>query len=78
MRKTKRHRTALNFIDRYGIDAFKEMLDMIGKGVSGQDIANRLQVSRERVRQWKNTFGESVFFYRVHPEISHILKGERK
>jgi hypothetical protein len=32
-------------------------------------------VSRERVRQWKNTFGTVVTLYQVHPEVLSVLEG---
>ena len=30
-------------------------------------------MSRERVRQWKNTFGQVVTLYQVHPEVQRVL-----
>jgi biotin operon repressor len=59
-----RARVAKNFIKSYGKGRFHLFLSDLEKGVSGAAIARDLGVSRERVRQWKNSFGieESVFY----------------
>ncbi|MEQ1564012.1 MAG: hypothetical protein ABMA64_00115 [Myxococcota bacterium] len=69
-----RERVAHNFIERYGRDRFKELLDLLAEGASGQVIAEAFEVSRERVRQWKNTFGTVVTLYQVHPEVAALLE----
>ena len=33
--------------------------------------------SRERVRQWKNTFGTVITMYQVHPEVERLLAERR-
>ncbi len=68
-----RVRVARNFIDRYGVPRFHELLASLAQGDSGQDIAERFEVSRERVRQWKNTFGEVVTLYQVHADVRRLL-----
>ena len=65
----RRQRIARNFIRSYGKKRFKRLLESLGSGESGQIIANNFQVSRERVRQWKNIFGQIVTYYRVYPDI---------
>ena len=40
-----------------------------------EEVGARFEVSRERVRQWRNTFGETVTFYRLHPETVSLLNG---
>lgn len=72
-----RQRVARNFIKRYGRLHFRRLLDALANGESGQAIANDFDVSRERVRQWKNTFGEVITYYRVYPEIDQILHERR-
>ena len=57
---------------------FRRLLEGLARGESGQTIANDFGVSRERVRQWKNTFGEVITHYRVYPEVDHILNDERR
>ena len=69
-----RERVALNFVERYGEARFHELLDSLANGESGQRIAQSFDVSRERVRQWKNTFGTVVTLYQVHPEVLSLLK----
>jgi uncharacterized protein (DUF433 family) len=72
-----RQRVARNFIKRYGRTALRRLLESLADGESGQKIANEFSVSRERVRQWKNTFGEVITYYRVYPEIDQILHERR-
>ena len=71
-----RERIAKNFVRRYGQDAFRRLLDALSDGRSGQEIADEFQVSRERVRQWKNTFGTILTLYQVHPEVQRVLEAE--
>ena len=72
-----RERVARNFIKSYGRVNFRKLLEALAAGESGQTIANEFGVSRERVRQWKNTFGEVITHYRVYPEIDRILRERR-
>lgn len=69
----KRQKVARNFIKSYGRSKFRELLSSLADGKSGQAIADEFGVSRERVRQWKNTFGDMVTIYQLHPEIEKIL-----
>ena len=68
-----KERTAKNFIKKYGSTSFDRLIARLGKGESGQSIADEFNVSRERVRQWKNAFGQVFVTYRLHPEIAAIL-----
>lgn len=69
-----RERVARNFIKTYGRSQFRRLLTALSNGESGQAIADEFNVSRERVRQWKNKFGQIITTYRLHPEIDRILK----
>lgn len=69
-----RERVARNFVERYGADRFRRLLAALSEGTSGQAIADEFQVSRERVRQWKNTFGTVLTLYQVHPEVQRVLE----
>jgi DNA-directed RNA polymerase sigma subunit (sigma70/sigma32) len=74
MASTKsRERVARNFVKRYGADRLRRLLDALGHGESGQAIADEFDVSRERVRQWKNTFGQVLTLYQVHAEVQSVL-----
>lgn len=73
MAGTRRTRIARNFVARYGREQLTQLLAALGNGESGQQIAKTFGVSRERVRQWKNTFGTVVTVYQVHPEIQALL-----
>ncbi|MCA8912948.1 MAG: helix-turn-helix domain-containing protein [Planctomycetes bacterium] len=63
---------AKNFINQYGKGKFKRFLRLLKDGTSGEQIAEEYGVSRERVRQWKNAFGNVVQSYDVDPEIQKI------
>ena len=65
---------AQNFIKRYGSDSFLRLIHLFGEGTSGEIIAKEFQVSRERIRQWRNIFGYNVSFYQVHPEVKHLMQ----
>ena len=71
--RASRVRIAKNFVERYGAEGLARFLEALGDGQSGQAIADEFQVSRERVRQWKNAFGQSVTLYQVFPEIRSVL-----
>lgn len=71
--ETPRVRVARNFIRRFGAPGLRRLLDRLAEGASGQDIADEFQVSRERVRQWKTTFGTVLTIYQVHHEVSAAL-----
>lgn len=72
--QSRRLRVVHNFVQRYGRGRLAELLDAIATGQSGQAIAESFSVSRERVRQWKNTFGTVVTLYQVHPEVRAALE----
>ena len=71
---SSRERVARNFIKRYGAHRFRELIQALEAGESGQAIAEKFEVSRERVRQWKNTFGSVLTLYQVHPDVMRVLK----
>ena len=71
-----RERVAQNFVNRYGIDGLNALLSALEAGDSGQAIAERFEVSRERVRQWKNAFGTVITMYQVHPSIRRLAEGK--
>lgn len=70
---TNRDRIARNFVKRYGQDRFDRLIELLRSGESGQAIADEFSVSRERVRQWKNTFGTVLTLYQVHPDVEALL-----
>jgi len=72
-----RERVARNFIKTYGRRRFRRLLEALAANESGQTIANEFGVSRERVRQWKNTFGTVITLYQLHPEVERILTEQR-
>lgn len=71
-----RERVAQNFVNRYGLDGLNSLLRALEAGDSGQVIAERFEVSRERVRQWKNAFGTVITMYQVHPTIRRLAENK--
>jgi len=69
MTLSPRARMARNFVRLRGRAHFRMMIDMFERQESGQAIGDALGVSRERVRQWRDAFGERITLYRVHPEV---------
>jgi hypothetical protein len=73
MSSGSRERIARNFVDRYGPEAFHRLMGALSDGESGEVLAQEFGVSRERVRQWKQTFGTVVTLYQVHPDVQRVL-----
>ena len=69
-----RERVARNFIKSYGRTRFRRLIHALEAGESGPAIADAFGVSRERVRQWKNTFGQVITLYQLHPEVDRIFR----
>ena len=72
-----RERVARNFIRTYGRAKFRRLLEALANAESGQAVADEFGVSRERVRQWKNTFGTVITMYQVHPEVERLRRERR-
>lgn len=71
---THKERVARNFIQNRGRVAFRKMMEMFESQESGQEIAKVLGVTRERVRQWRNTFGQTYTIYQPFPEVLAVAK----
>lgn len=71
------NRIARNFVRNHGKAKLRMLISMLERQESGQVIGDALGVSRERVRQWKNTFGNTVKIYTVHPEIKVLVSQRR-
>ena len=69
-----RKRVARNFVRSYGRQQLRRLVVLLSRNESGQVIADEFNVSRERVRQWKNTFGVSSYHYRIYPEVGDIIR----
>lgn len=73
MSRSSVERVTKNFLERFGPAELRWLLNALARGDSGQEIATRFDVSRERVRQWKNTFGQVVTLYQIHPEVQQMV-----
>lgn len=69
---THREKVARNFIQSRGMETFHRLLFLFEKQESGQVIAKEIGVSRERIRQWRDTFGSTIRVYEVHPIVLHL------
>ena len=71
----KNEKVAKNFIKSYGKPQFRAFLSMLQNGtVSGQQMADDLSVTRERVRQWKLAFGRQERFYTPKDLVVDVLE----
>ena len=59
-----------NFIEKYGADTLLAMQAGIEAGENNQDWADRLGVSRERVRQWRALFFSERLIVTLRPGLS--------
>lgn len=71
---TTREKMARNFIRSRGVDEFNVLLGMLRTEASGEAIAKRYGVSRERVRQWRDAFGMTISQYYIHPDVASVAK----
>jgi len=69
-----RTRQIRNFVRARGVAAFRAMVLAFEEGQSGQTIADRLGVSRERVRQWRDMFGQTITLYQPYEEVERMLR----
>jgi hypothetical protein len=63
---------ARNFIKARGRTMFRLLLTLLERQESGQEIGKAIGVSRERVRQWKDAFGQTVCHYSIHPDVRRL------
>ena len=74
---THREKVARNFIETRGMETFRRLLFLFEKQESGEVIAKEFGVSRERIRQWRDTFGSTIYVYEVHPIVVLHLNEKR-
>lgn len=75
MKPASSTRVARNFIRNRGKKSFRSLLLALENQQSGQVIADQFGVSRERVRQWRNQFGQTISMYRVHADVDALRQG---
>lgn len=76
--KKRRDRMVRFFVKRRGRAALNRFLDLCSENKSGQQIADEFGVTRQRVQQWRDAFGQTVHAYSIHSDILAMLgeKGE--
>lgn len=62
---------ANNFIENYGKQAFSDLLKSFTEGISNATIARKLDVTRQRVHQWKRAFTKKSTL--IKPKIAELL-----
>ena len=67
-------RTLRNILRNHGRANLRRLISGLEAGDSGQEIADDIGVTRERVRQWKNALGTEVRFYQPAPEVRELLR----
>jgi hypothetical protein len=67
-------KAARNFIRNRGRANLRILLELLQQNRSGQEIAKVLGVSRERVRQWRNLFGQTITLFQPYPEVLKSLR----
>lgn len=66
------NRILQNFLAKYGQKSLNALLMDFERGVSGQVTADRMGVSRERVRQWRDAMGVTVTMYQPNPDVAKV------
>lgn len=74
---TSSARVLRNFVKNYGRQKLASLIRMLEEQKSGQQIAKHMGVSRERIRQWKNVFGDTVKVYIVRQEVKNCYNSRR-
>jgi len=69
----KRKRVLANIVDKHGRAGLRRLVLGLQQGESGQVIGDALGVSRERVRQWKDTLGTEIRTYLLSAELAGAL-----
>ena len=78
LKQSSRVRVANNFIRDYGKFAFQNLLTGLQNKVSGQKLAAEYGVTRERIRQWKDTFGETEHVFYPYEGVIAVLEGTQE
>ena len=67
-------RLARTLIKNYGLDRFMRILELLGKGISGELIAQEFEVTRQRVHQWRQLLGKTTKLYAVDAGVLDLVK----
>lgn len=63
-----------NIVQKYSRLGLDDLIHDFETGVSGQVTADRMGVSRERVRQWRSLLGTTITLYQPHPDVERARK----
>ena len=75
-RRARNRRTKMlnNFVDNYGAETLRWMMNELGDNTPMSKIARELGVTRQRVMQWRDAFGRRITHYLIFPEIKEIAE----
>jgi len=76
-KQQSRIRVAKEFKKNHSKEKLQYLLQGLQAGLSGQTLADSLGVSRERIRQWKNIFGDEVFVFAPKKMIEDAQTGKK-
>lgn len=71
---------ARNIASFYGTEVLEELISLLKSGTSLAEIGRRMNVSRQRVHQWKQQLGKEVTVWEPDPsvlETIHELKNKQ-
>lgn len=76
-KQQSRIRVAKEFKKNHSKEKLQYLLQGLQAGLSGQTLADSLGVSRERVRQWKNTFGDEIYVFNPKKLVVQAQSGKK-
>ncbi len=68
----KRIRVVNHMLDKHGLESVEALIRGLAKGGTFAEQARRMNVSRERVRQWALTLGVRTTLYCVDPHVKAL------
>jgi DNA-directed RNA polymerase sigma subunit (sigma70/sigma32) len=72
-RMSQAEKVARNILRSHGRTKLRRLIEGLQAQESGQAIADDLEVSRERVRQWKNVLTRTVTSVTVEGDVARVL-----
>lgn len=70
------NRVSRNFVKNHGRSKYRAMLVALHKQENGQVIADMIGVSRERIRQYKDTLGNTT--YTLHAQSLEVFHAHHR
>jgi transposase len=71
-------REARNIVNFYGGASLSRLIEDLRNGVSLTTIAERMNVSRQRVHQWKQALGYEEKTWKPYPGVTEVIDDEEQ